>query len=971
MPEWFASTMEKLLDLSSILNASIAASWMVLAVIVLRLLLKKIPRWTHVALWGLVAVRLLLPFSIESSFSLIPSTETIPQEMLVYEGEQLRDSAFLDIVTNPVFSEGITVEVGETVDCVQINLIKMTPIWIAGIAALLLYTAVSYWHLRRKVSEATVLRDNIYQSENVASPFVLGIIKPKIYLPYGISEQDRGHVVAHEQAHIRRGDHWWKPLGFFLLTIHWFNPIMWLAYILLCRDIELACDERVIKELGAEQRADYTQALVACSVNRRTIAACPLAFGEVGVKERVKSVMNYKKPAFWIIVLSVVACAVVAVCFLTDPVTSVRNPWVQEYVPGAEGIIGNVDKEKYESISEDFAIGADQYGRAVFKDPHKAFDTFVILFADGIKLIQEQNDLAPISRKNYSAYKAMGWQVTSGSEEAQQQAIFVTKFLDIYENSFTKDIPSPNTEIPTTEPTPSVTKWFDFHDEPSEMPWSGRLEIDIPEFPDVTFRWYPEKIEAVTENETTPLYHGMPIWNTYFCDLTGDDLPELCSTYSFGSGMIDSRVIIYDYANGASYELSDRGFYDYSLRQNDSDGQLYVDKRSYPGRGLIFSGQLVFKDGCIQILGQGTVNTAITDIVDPTKDENFAYDTAVEKFFEDENNEYLFSGIYSQYVVVHYADGTTEDVVTALNSGRATLADLDRFGIRYWAESKGDPLEAAISAAILDHYASDEPDGLIHVESHVLLANEAMSGTPLFGANDHAEKVIVYLLVHHVKYSTYGGQLEAVGGSYVPTAITFKVSNSREYILEEYWEPRDGIYYADDIRKKFPGASADDALNDQAYIEELKAQTYSKALAYLNSNRSLDVIIEELLGKIQSSPAHSSNPGDYIHEHETEYAELLGYGEYTLRYCFTEFLRGSQYDLRGHIMALACEDIMLAWGEAYTIDGTPLTGQDRFNEFCGNAEKLAVQYSHEELEKNFPGAFLLLQIMGDTFATKD
>ena len=148
---------------------------------------------------------------------------------------------------------------------------------------------------------------------------MLGIINPRIYLPFSMNEQDMEHVVAHEQAHIRRKDHWWKPLGFLLLTIYWFNPLMWLAYVLLCRDIELACDEKVIKELGNEQRADYTQALVACSVNRRMIAACPLAFGEVGVKDRVKSVMNYKKPAFWIIILAVIACVIVAVCFLTNP----------------------------------------------------------------------------------------------------------------------------------------------------------------------------------------------------------------------------------------------------------------------------------------------------------------------------------------------------------------------------------------------------------------------------------------------------------------------------------------------------------------------------------------------------------------------------------------------------------------------------------------------------------------------------
>ena len=187
------------------------------------------------------------------------------------------------------------------------------------------YTVISFWRLQRKVSEAVIFRENIYLSENVCSPFVLGIIKPKIYLPFKMDDQNLEHIIAHEKAHIRRKDHWWKPFGFLLLTLHWFNPLMWIAYVLLRRDIELACDEKVIKELDNEQRADYTQVLLACSVNRRMIAACPLAFGEIGVKERVKNVLNYKKPAFWVIVVAVVACAVVTVCFATNPVTAEPN----------------------------------------------------------------------------------------------------------------------------------------------------------------------------------------------------------------------------------------------------------------------------------------------------------------------------------------------------------------------------------------------------------------------------------------------------------------------------------------------------------------------------------------------------------------------------------------------------------------------------------------------------------------------
>ncbi len=306
-----------------IVNMSISASWLVLAVLFLRLVLKKAPKWANVLLWGIVAVRLLCPFSIESALSLIPSAETISPEIMMDATPSIQTIIpAINSAVNPVISQTVTPTPGASLNPLQIWIVVFAVIWAIGIVALLVYTAINYWHLRRRVCTAVILRDNIFQSENVSTPFVLGIIGPKIYLPFKIDGRDLEHVVAHEQAHIRRRDHWWKPLGFLLLTLHWFNPLMWLAYVLLCRDIELACDEEVIKELGNEQRADYTQALLACSVNRRMIAACPLAFGEVGVKKRVKSVMNYKKPAFWIIVVAVVACVVVAVCFLTDPPTN-------------------------------------------------------------------------------------------------------------------------------------------------------------------------------------------------------------------------------------------------------------------------------------------------------------------------------------------------------------------------------------------------------------------------------------------------------------------------------------------------------------------------------------------------------------------------------------------------------------------------------------------------------------------------
>lgn len=307
----------------NIVNMSISASWLVFAVLLLRLLLKKAPKWINVLLWGVVAVRLICPFSFESVLSLIPSPQTINPEIALNSPVIDSGVTIIDNVINPIISEAtISIQPEKDINFFQFILPYLAGVWLVGIAALLIYTLVSFLRLKRKIGTAVLLCDNIYQSESVVSPFVLGIIKPKIYLPFNMNGQDMEHVIAHEQAHIRRKDYLWKPLGFLILTLHWFNPMVWFGYILLCRDIELACDEKVVKELNNEQRADYSEALLACSVNRRMIAACPLAFGEVGVKDRIKSVLNYNKPAFWIIVVAIVVSITVAVCFLTNPVNS-------------------------------------------------------------------------------------------------------------------------------------------------------------------------------------------------------------------------------------------------------------------------------------------------------------------------------------------------------------------------------------------------------------------------------------------------------------------------------------------------------------------------------------------------------------------------------------------------------------------------------------------------------------------------
>lgn len=340
----------------TLLYMSLAASALVVVVVVLRLLLKRAPKAIHCALWAMVALRLLLPVSVESSFSLIPQDVADRELLTEWQDDYVGEVTIIHDVSTSYdaaiaagrepFADGeggyYVVTAPDRLDAPDTVETAVLPIlgwvWLAGCAAMLLYAAVSFFRIRRRVRLSAPLRDNIWRCEAVDSPFILGFFRPNIYLPYDMDEGQTQYVIAHEEAHLRRRDHWWKPLGFLLLAVYWFNPLLWVAYILLCRDIELACDERVIRDMDASAKKAYSEALLSCSLPRHMVAACPLAFGEVGVKKRIASVLHYKKPAFWVLVVAILACVVVAVCFLTNPKDTIGG---KVYTYEKSGVLGN------------------------------------------------------------------------------------------------------------------------------------------------------------------------------------------------------------------------------------------------------------------------------------------------------------------------------------------------------------------------------------------------------------------------------------------------------------------------------------------------------------------------------------------------------------------------------------------------------------------------------------------------------
>ena len=357
------------------LNRSLAAGILILAVVLVRLVFKKAPRWLLCALWALAAVRLVCPVSIESVLSLIPSAEPVQPEIIVSAQPAITSGIpAVDAIVNPPLAAAFTPSPAQSANPLQIWTFVAACVWLAGIAALLLYAAVSALRLRLRVRTAVRLEGKVYQSEFVSSPFILGVIRPRIYLPFGLEAGAQAMVLAHERAHLRRGDQLWKPLGYLILTAYWFNPLCWLAYILFCRDIEAACDEKVVRELGEGCKAAYSRALLACSVPRKLITACPLAFGETGVKSRIKSVLNYKKPAFWLVLAAVLVSAAVAVCFLTDPKREdpAQNPPAAEEA-AAQAPAQSIDAssapepaiDEQAGLDPNFFTGTDGYGNSV------------------------------------------------------------------------------------------------------------------------------------------------------------------------------------------------------------------------------------------------------------------------------------------------------------------------------------------------------------------------------------------------------------------------------------------------------------------------------------------------------------------------------------------------------------------------------------------------------------------------------
>ena len=991
------------MSFTNILNLSVAASWLVLAVAVIRLVWKNGPKAFHCALWALVAIRLLCPISIESAFSLIPSREVVPAEYLYLEPREpeFREPARLEIITNPVYEAPLEIEIDTTVDRFQHWDMLATVAWLAGMGVMAIYAAYSYWNLRLRVRLGARIWENVWECDEISSPFILGLFRPQIYLPSSLDEDTRTMVLAHERAHLDRLDHLWKPLGFALLTVHWFNPVIWLGYILLCRDIELACDEKVIKKLDKPTVRAYSEALVRCAVPQRSIALCPLAFGEVGVKDRIKAMIRYRKPGLILTAAAVILAILLAACFLTDPV---EMPTETEPV--------HVEEPIDAVLHEDGVVVTETIRRELdimfYIDwlPAECFTPDGYSFQEGeLTLYESDTTILEMTR------------VIPDGEQLR------------FDFRFRYDLPECGTILlPCHINIKGVNKtlWLtgSVHDYTRSYDSGVSLvqDMDLLGFTLLIDRELVENADQYLSIELDQLWDTTYVPNDvnildhlYHVDevLYQDERFTLSGTAAYAPAYIVERNLhLTALEQGSRWEirrdmgelvpikLEETNFNSAFLREylpenrrawlctawewshlllQQTDGELYLAVLRENGTVLSDFYRLS-TDEIIGYPPETLSRTFALDIEDSFDIPSFTlYSDGTFRFTQSMTSSYLGYGYYlleaDQLVMktndglytwtfltdgsAFYFDAAHSSPISyfqSLPDGYTELADDAIFRSGSTHTDPESTLEEILKEAILEYNRADEDEGFICVENHEVLGEliacgaATVDGTPL-------EILTVFLAG---EYRTYDGRIIHKRMERFCAVITLESSGSG-YQVTEYIQTG-----ANDSETIFP-----------EHIQELYEERYAiiqdwtstenryDAQAILYRSQGLETDIGTLIDTICASPAQSSNPGDYIAAHQEEFDRLVSLGTRTIRYCFAEFARDGQIGLEGHIMALACREIIPVGTNVHDIPyESCLTGQDWFDQFAQLARSHRDEMGQLELEERHSYCFMALEALG-------
>lgn len=767
-----------------IVNMSITASIVLAVVLVLRLLLARAPRRFSYLLWGIVLFRLLCPVSLPSQLSALDVTEgrSTGQGRMEYfsPGEQGEMAASMSLVPAAPGEEPSRDGLHVTVEFQKRMLPALALVWLTGIVGMAAGSIWSVARLHRKVECSLLLRENIYLADHISTPFVLGLVRPRIYLPSGLGEEEREYILLHEQHHIRRRDYLMKPLAFLALCLHWFNPLVWLAFVLAGRDMEMSCDEAVMGKIGQDARREYAALLLQLSTGKRMLAASPLAFGEGNPKKRIKNIMHYKKPAVLAALGAVAVCIVAAGCLMTNPADS------------------RPSMEWAKSLEE----GEVAYGELVVfnQEPEKQYRYF-----SG----EEVSELVALIRESRGTY-------LESHEEMEGGSIFF--YLTM--------------EDGTTHQVGNMGNTY--------------LFIDGDYF-DAGYDW-------------------LSTWEDRF-GAGNDRLPPgfLGDVPQDAGEIFQARVI--EIGNGTLLVEPVEGSWELSSADRITVPIRHMDPSPEPEAG---------------------------DLVE------IRYDGSILESYPAQLGE-----VYE---------------ITVLEEPETALEE-----------------EEAIHAAIMEHYASEDTENAdFSCCSFVWLGTE-----PETGADAGNQGVTYYGWVLYQEFRISEDGIQAARGSQIPVALTFERIGDA-YTLAEYWEPRGGGDFQEDIHEKFPQELWADGMDSQKFILMQIQHCYAQAISH--ARLDTEPIISGLLKEICSSPEVSSAPGDYINDNNSEYRELLYYGDDTIRYCLERFEGGNETGLEGHVMARACEKLLDLKGKLPAEAETASTGQEWYQALKAHAGNVVEAY---------------------------
>ncbi|MFA9466629.1 MAG: M56 family metallopeptidase [Velocimicrobium sp.] len=811
----------------AVLNMSLTASYVIILVVLIRLLLKKIPKVNSYVLWGVVAFRLIIPFSFESMFSLMPRNTNavpIPHDIIYQQSPQFNSG--IGVVDSLVSESLPTPSVGSSVNPLQAYIEIGAYIWIIGMIVLLAYSFASVLLLKRQLKSAELVEKNIFEAKNLKTPFLLGLIRPKIYLPVGLNVEERRYILLHEQIHIRRKDHIIKIFAFLILSIHWFNPLVWIAFMLMSMDMELSCDEQVLKEMNEDMKKPYANSLLSLATGSHILNGSPIAFGEGNVKGRIKNVLNYKKPRFWGTIASIIVLIIVGIALLTNPTDSEQDlsflkpnnmlSWIgdQEQVKIISADYGNTSVSGRE-LAKWLDIAENDWKRKNVPSPYELSPSITIHMNDEtgneirffeseptlvMILYQDEYQYYKIPKEDYSAMAAM-----AGSGYPHVQSI-----------TFTEHENGNDSALITITDSKTIMRM-------AVLMQSGEI-------------YHPSLFFNSTQNDIPPVPDYIRI------EMIGDQIYHSYFLYTEDEKnyYIDEP---YDHINGIDFNTMKSIITIFT----DAGNKMLNDQTSFN-----------VESNLTIIMSSPKTSSNPQDYINSHQNE-------YENFFKYGGDDAL------QYMLSQFEAGNAKGLrgqimmllCKELLGARNNVTD-ETMSPQDWYNALSIRQEV-----ILPNYEYDGQDPIekliydteIEKNSDSTRGGFMVVAPKIFGSYEEENLLRVFVTTYSARYKLFGNVLSEEGGSIIPAAITYRKDDSGSYILEKYEQAGDGSEFGSSVRnfcimpvsgKKIKGL-ADKIFKYNTDYEDIRTLLYDNLFKHLNKNGIEDATITNSQGKIEFS----------------------------------------------------------------------------------------------------------------------